>query len=288
MRLPQLLHRRKRDTHKGHYGHLLIVGGSPGLTGAVCLASQAALRIGAGLVTVGVPRSLHAIFEIKLTEVMSFPLEETKENTLAIKAFPSITALLNKIDVLALGCGASQHTSTQRLMTRMIVQLKKPLIIDADGINALSKDINVLKHRSAKQIILTPHLGEFSRLLKRSPDSIKRDRKKLAKEFAFKYNLVLILKGHHSIVTNGRSLFENTTGNPGMATAGSGDALTGIVAGLVAQGLEAFEAAKCGAYLHGLAGDLAAKYKTQSGVIASDIIEYLPQALRQQRKQLKS
>jgi NAD(P)H-hydrate epimerase len=254
----------------------------------MCLASQAALRLGTGLVTVGVPRSLHEIFEIKLTEVMSFSLEETKENTLAPKAFFEITTLLNKIDVVALGCGASQHTSTQRLMIRLIEKLNKPLIVDADGINALSKDIKALKRRSTKQIILTPHLGEFSRLLKRSPDSIKRDRKKLAKEFALKYNLVLVLKGYRSIVTNGRDLFENTTGNPGMATAGSGDVLTGIVAGLVAQELDTFNAAKCGVYLHGLAGDVAAQHKTQSGMIASDIIEYLPQALKVQRKKGKS
>jgi NAD(P)H-hydrate epimerase len=279
MQLPVQLRKRKADTHKGDYGYVLVLGGSPGLTGAVCLCAQAALRIGAGLVKVGIPASLNNIFEIKLTEAMSLPLEELNGH-LSLKAFEQIKEILPKIDVIVLGCGASINPCTQELFLNIIDEIDKPLIIDADGINAIAKDLKVLKRRKTKKLILTPHLGEFSRLIKFDINRIKQNRKELVKDFSLGYNLILVLKGHRSLVSDGKKIFENNTGNPGMATAGSGDVLTGIISGLVAQGLESFEAAKAGVYLHGLAGDLAAKDKTQSCLIASDIIEYLPKAVK--------
>ncbi len=280
MRLPPPLHKRKPDTHKGDYGHLLILGGSPGLTGAVALASIASLRIGVGLVTVGIPSSLNNIMEIKLTEAMTLPLPQTSQFTISSKAFRKIFDFSSRIDALVIGCGGSKNPSTQNFFLKIIKEMDKPMVVDADGLNALAINMAVLRKRKNKVLILTPHLGEFSRLLKKDINSIKRKRKELAKDFALKYNLILVLKGHRSIITDGKELFENPTGNPGMATAGSGDVLAGIIGGLLAQGINPFVAARIGVYLHGLAGDLAAKEKTQSALIASDIIDYIPKAIK--------
>jgi len=280
MLLPPQLHKRSPNTHKGDYGHLLILGGSPGLTGAVSLAAQAALRAGCGLVTVGVPKSLNFIFEIKLTEVMSLPLAETEKSTLSQKAFKKLVEFSSRIDGIALGCGGSRDSSTQKFFLKVIKEIDKPLVVDADGINALASNLKILKKRKTKILILTPHLGEFSRLIKKDINYIKKRKKELAKEFAFKYNLILILKGHRTIITDGEKLFENETGNPGLATAGSGDVLTGIVASFLVQKIEPFLSAKIGVYLHGLAADLAVEDKTQASLIASDVIEYLPKAIK--------
>lgn len=279
MRLPARLLKRNPDTHKGDYGHVLIVGGSPGLTGAVCLCVNAALRTGAGLVTAGVPRSLNAVFEVKLTEVMTMPLEDN-DGFLSLKAFNRIKDILRKIDVVVLGPGASLKDSAQKLIVKLIKEVDKPLVVDADGITAVASHLDVLDKRKSGKLILTPHLGEFSRLINLSVEEIKRARKELVKKFSLRYNLTLVLKGYHTLVSDGKQLFENTTGNPGMATAGCGDVLAGIIAGLAAQGIDCFSAAKTGAYLHGKAGDLAAKDKTQACLIASDVIEYLPGAMR--------
>ncbi|MBU2473352.1 MAG: NAD(P)H-hydrate dehydratase [Candidatus Omnitrophica bacterium] len=273
------MHKRNPDTHKGDYGYCLVVGASPGLTGAVCLCAQAALSAGAGLVRVGVPRSLNSIFEIKLTEVMSLPLEDDG-GYLSPKAFSQIEAISDKIDAIALGCGASLNPSAQELILKVIEKIDKPLVVDADGINALAKDLEILKKAKTKNLILTPHLGEFSRLLGQTAEQIKPVRKKLVKDFAFEYNLTLVLKGHYTLVSDGQDFFQNRTGNPGMATAGSGDVLTGIITAFIAQGLAPFEAAKFGVYLHGLSGDLAAKEKTKNCLIASDLVEYLPKAFK--------
>lgn len=283
MRLPARLLKRKPDTHKGDYGHVLVVGACRGLTGAVCLAAQGALRIGAGLVTVGVPRSLNDIFEIELTEVMSLALPE-KHGALSLEAFKKIKDVLKKIDVIVIGPGASLKPSAQKLIVKIVKEIDKPMVVDADAITALASDISILSSRRTDELILTPHPGEFSRLIKASTAVIKKKRKELARKFALRYNLTLVLKGHHTLVADGKRFYENTTGNPGMATAGAGDVLAGIIAGLCAQGLSCFEAAKTGVYLHGLAGDLAAKDKTKSCLIASDIIEYLPQAVKNSSK----
>lgn len=296
MELPSFLYKRRPDTHKGDWGYVFVVGGSPGLTGAVCLAAQAALSSGAGGVKVGVPKSLHSIFEIKLTEVMSMSLDEEKGGCLSPRAFKEIKAVLNRVDVFALGCGAGLYLPAKKLILRIIKEIDKPLIIDADGINALAGNKDVLKKRRARNLILTPHLAEFSRLIAVDIDKIRKRRKELVKGFARKYNLILVLKGHNTLVSDGTKIFENKSGNPGMATAGSGDVLTGIISGLVAQfrkgkssgsgGASAyFDAARLGVYLHGLAGDFAAKDKTQAGLIASDIIDYLPKAIKRTCRQ---
>jgi NAD(P)H-hydrate epimerase len=273
------LRRRNPDTHKGDYGHVFILGGSPGLSGAVCLSSQAALRAGAGLVTAGVPKSLNQIFEIKLTEAMSLPLPD-KDGYLVKEAFGELRKVLDKIDVIVIGPGASRNRGTQQLLLKVAREIDKPMVADADAINALSLKPGVLDNRNTKNLILTPHAGEFSRLISLEKAKVSRNRKHIAKQFAFRYNLTLVLKGHRTLVSNGKKIFENNTGNPGMATAGMGDVLAGIISALIAQGLDCFEASKTGVYLHGLAGDLAAKDKTQQCLVASDVIDYLPQALK--------
>jgi NAD(P)H-hydrate epimerase len=279
----KILINRKPDIHKGDCGHVFAIGASPGLSGALCLAAQASLKIGAGLVTVGVPKELEPIFEIKLTEVMSLALP-SKKGVLDSASFSRIKdfSLRRKTAVLAVGPGISSASAVQSLIGKIVTQIDLPIVLDADGINALAKNMALLK-RSRHKLILTPHLGEFSRLIKKPVGRIAGNRKRLAKEFALRYNLVLVLKGHKTIVTDGKSFFENTTGNPGMATAGSGDVLTGMIAGLLAQiprePKALFQAAKLGVYLHGLAGDLAVKEKTQAGLIAGDMIEKLPLAI---------
>lgn len=279
MLLPVQLRKRKSDTHKGDYGHVLVVGGSSGLTGAVCLCANSALRSGAGLVTAAVAKSLHDIIEIKLTEVMSLALAETKDRSLSLSSFKDIKEKTKKIDVLTIGCGASQNLSTQKLICRIVKEINLPMVVDADGLNALAKQKAVLKSRKSKNIVLTPHLGEFSRLIGETVNNIKKRRKELAKEFALRYNLILVLKANSTIVTDGKKIFENKTANPGMATAGSGDVLSGIISGLIAQGINIFDAAKFGVYIHGKAGNMAAKEISQTCLIASDIIEYLPNVI---------
>jgi len=279
MRLPVQLLKRKPDTHKGDYGHILIIGGSLGLSGAVCLCAKAALRSGAGLVTVGVPKSLNSIFEIKLTEVMSLPLAD-KNGALSQEAFGNIKSFLKKADFIVLGPGAGLRTITKRLIIKIIKEIDKPMVIDADALTALASNLEVLFKRKTKTLILTPHLGEFSRLIGLDVSKIKKKRKELVKKFALRYNLTLVLKGSRTLVSDGRRTFENNTGNPGMATAGAGDVLSGIIAGLLAQGVDQFESAKAGVYLHGLAADKAVKDKTENCLIASDIIEYLPEAVK--------
>jgi len=273
------LHRNNPNTHKGDYGYVLIVGASPGLTGAVCLAAKAALKSGAGLVRVAVPKSLNSIFEIKLTEEMSLPLSE-KEGCLCESSFKQIEPVLERSDVLVVGPGAGLKQCSRRLILNILKSVDKPVVLDADAITALASDIRVLKRRKNKKLIVTPHYGEFSRLVKKSIDLVKKKRKELAVNFALSYNLTLVLKGNRSLVTNGKKVFENTSGNCGMATAGMGDVLSGIIASLVAQGLNCFDAAKYGVYLHGLSGDLAAKEKTKNCLVASDVIDYLPKAFK--------
>ena len=281
MRWRQQLLSRDPDTHKGDYGHCLIVGGSPGLSGAVCLAASACLRIGAGLVTVGIPRDLSQIFEVKLTEVMSLPLDSS-HGIISCGCFSKVEDFISRrrINSLALGPGLSCNGSVKKLVERIISEIDIPVVLDADGINAVADDLRVFEKAKAK-VVLTPHPGEFSRLIKKDTGEIRANRKKLAKDFALRYNLVLVLKGSGSLITDGERLFENKSGNPGMATAGSGDILTGMISGLVSQGLDLLEAARLGVYLHGLAGDLAAEDKTQGSLIASDIIDFLPKAIRQ-------
>ena len=278
--------RRKPDTHKGDYGHIFILAGSLGFSGAAILCANSAMRSGAGLVTLGLPESLCDIAAKRVfLEVMLKPLPQTKEKALSLSAYPRISEFAKNADVLALGPGLSRNPQTQKLIRRIISTIHKPMVIDADALNALAGHLDILRLNPNLKI-LTPHPGEFSRLAGQSTAYIQKNRETLAKRFACDYNIILVLKGHHTVVASADKVYVNKTGNPGMATAGSGDVLTGIISALLGQGLDGWTAAKTGAYLHGLAGDLAAKEKTQAALIASDIIDHIPEGIKKLRKQL--
>ena len=275
-----LLSRRKPDTHKGDYGHVFVIAGSIGLTGAAALCSQAAILSGSGLVTLGIPKSLNPIMARKLTEVMTKPLPQTREQSLSYSALKEILRFAGKINCVAIGPGLSRNKSTQRLVRKLLTSLKKSIVLDADGINALEGKVNLLKSAKAP-IVITPHPGEMSRLISLSKNEIARNKQRIAKKFANKYNVVCVLKGHRSVVAGPRGkAYINTTGNPGMASGGVGDVLTGMIASFIGQGLSPFNAAKLGVYLHGLAGDLAARRKGEVSLIASDLLNRLPQAIK--------
>jgi ADP-dependent NAD(P)H-hydrate dehydratase / NAD(P)H-hydrate epimerase len=271
---------RKINAHKGNFGHVLVIAGSQGLTGAACLTAQAALLSGAGLVTVGICSSLNSIIECKLTEAMSLSLPQTSKATLSLKAFAIIKEFSTKVDVIAIGPGLSQNSQTQSLIKKIIEQIDKPMVIDADAINALAGKTDILAKRRAATVI-TPHPGEMGRLLGIDTATVQKNRRKLAKQLSSMYNIVTILKGYQTIVSDplGKVLVNNT-GNPGMAKGGSGDVLTGIVAGFIAQGANAYDAAKLAVFVHGLAADEAIKDKAMVSLLASDILESLPLVLK--------
>ncbi len=276
-----LLKKRPRDSHKGDFGHVFILAGSRGLTGAAALCSNAALCSGAGLVTLGIPASLNSIMSRKLTEVMTISLAETKEGTLSLKAEEDILRKIKTSDVVVLGPGLSQHPKTQKLINRLILKIEKPMVMDADALNAISENTDALK-KIKSRCAVTPHTGEMSRLINKSREYVKNNRLIVAKKFSHDYNAVVVLKGAGTVVARpDGKYYINSTGNPGMATAGSGDVLTGIIAGFLAQGLKFFDAAKLSVYIHGLAGDLAAKNKGEIGLIAGDILEKIPYAIKQ-------
>ena len=284
MRLPTRLLRRKAGSSKGDYGHIFILAGSQRYSGAAVLCAEAAMRSGAGLVTLGIPKSINnAVIKIKLKEVITLPLPETKAGTLNSNGYKVIEEFIRKIDVLVIGPGLSQNKSTQGLARKVVRNVNKPMVIDADGLNALAGHLEDLGRQKAedRRLILTPHPGEMSRLLGVNVDEIQKNRKGIAKKIVNDYACVLVLKGHNTIVAERRhKLYINKTGNPGMSSAGSGDVLTGMIAAFLGQGLDNFNAAKYGVYLHGLAGDLAAKEKTQISLIASDIIAKIPEAIK--------
>jgi NAD(P)H-hydrate epimerase len=271
---------RPKDSHKGTCGYLLAIAGSVGLTGAACLTCEAALRAGVGMVTLGVPRSLNLAMESRLTETMTRPLPETPAQSLSLQAFDEIVAMSRGMHALAIGPGLSNNPETQQLVCRLASEIDLPMVIDADGLNALAGHTEILSKRAGPTII-SPHPGEMARLTGLSVETIQGGRERVALDHASKWRVELILKGAPSLiaVADG-ALYENTTGNPGMATAGSGDVLTGILAALLCQGMKAGDAALVGTYLHGLAGDIAVERFTTRGMVAGDMVTSLPDAWR--------
>jgi len=275
-----LLPARNPESHKGDYGKLFILAGSTGYTGAAALTSLAALRSGTGLVILGIPESLNAIMETKLTEVITKPLPDVKKGGhLAKRGMGEIRQQINWADAIAIGPGLGTHHETAELVNRLVRQIEKPAIIDADGLNIIAKDMNALKEHKGP-LVISPHYGEFSRLTKLTVEEIIRNRFESAKSFAKDYRLTLILKGAPSIVaTESGEIYINHSGNDGMATAGSGDVLTGLIAGFMAQGVNSEKAAILATFAHGLAGDLAAGEFGRRGMIAGDILRMVPEAL---------
>ncbi len=276
---------RPAPAHKGSFGRVLVVAGSRGMTGAACLTGEAALRAGAGLVTVAVPETLHDIMEIKLTEVMTAPLPDTGDGSLSGEAGSRILSLLEGADVLVMGPGLSQAPGVAALVRELLPLAGKPCVLDADGINALSGAGDILEKARAP-VVITPHPGEMARLMGKEVKEIQMDRIAAAVNAADTWNVVALLKGFRTVVAAPDGpIYINTTGNPGMATGGSGDVLTGIVAALMAQGLAPARAAAAGAYIHGLAGDRVAEESGMTGMIAGDILAALPVTFRELAQQ---
>ncbi|NLM89259.1 MAG: NAD(P)H-hydrate dehydratase [Syntrophomonadaceae bacterium] len=274
------LYPRAAQSHKGIYGHALIIGGSTGMTGAVIMAARAALRVGAGLVTAALPESLQGGVENEMVEVMTVPLAETAQGTIAREALPAIENLLGTTSVCAIGPGMSRYREAPAILHQVLERAGIPIVIDADGLNAVSEDINILKDRQIP-IVLTPHPGEMARLTGLTIEEIQADRLEIARSSAQKWGVTVVLKGSGTVVAYpSGEVFLNLSGNPGMATAGSGDVLCGMITGLIAQGLRPQDAAMVAVYLHGLTGDYVEKVKGQRGLIAGDIIEGLPEVLR--------
>ncbi|MEE8404205.1 MAG: NAD(P)H-hydrate dehydratase [candidate division Zixibacteria bacterium] len=268
--------------HKGDFGKLLVISGSTGMTGAACLCANSALRTGCGIVRVGCPQGVQPVLAIKLTEVMTQPLPDiSKKGVLALRSLGEIRNLSKEHDAIAIGPGLGLHHETQELVRRFVLKNEKPIVVDADALTALSTDLNTLRDSKAA-MVLTPHAGEFQRLTGEtvlSDINEIQERFEVALEFAKIYNVTLLLKGSPTIIAcpNG-NCYLNPTGNHGMATAGSGDVLTGIIGSLLAQAMTAEDAAVCGAFIHGTAGDIAADALTPRAMIAGDMIDSLPEA----------
>ena len=293
---------RPAVSHKGDFGRIFILAGSRGMTGAVHLAAMAALRTGAGLVTLAVPEAVYPVLARREAEVMTRPFPATVAGSFAMRAAKPVLEFLKTQDVLAAGPGLSQIPETQKFLRKVLKENRLRVVIDADGLNALKGNLDVLKFCRARAV-LTPHPGEFQRVfgsvIARSSEgatkqsreiaSLSRQggiaRNDVASAIAKKFGIILVLKGHHTVVADpaGR-IYVNRTGNPGMATGGAGDVLTGMIAALAGQGFSLWDSARFGVFLHGLAGDLAAKKMGEVSLTAGDILSFLPQAIQRVRK----
>jgi NAD(P)H-hydrate epimerase len=269
---------RKPDAHKGDFGTALVIGGSRGMAGAAAMAGMAALRGGAGLVRLAVPEPCLDTIAGFEPSYMTAPLPADGGGRIALAAWDRIVELAKPATVIACGPGLGRSPDLDQVVVRLYREITKPMVFDADALNALAAAApDILSHPGGPRI-LTPHPGEFARLIGRKLDGDARN--EAAAELALRCGLVVVLKGHRTLVTDGRRRAINTTGNPGMATGGSGDVLTGLITALACQHLEPFDAARLGAHLHGRAGDLAAEDLGEVSLVASDLIRYLPKAFQ--------
>ncbi|MBE6976708.1 MAG: NAD(P)H-hydrate dehydratase [Ruminococcaceae bacterium] len=264
---------RSKCAHKGDFGRILLLCGSRGYTGAAALAAMGALRSGAGLVFLGVPESIYTIEAVKLTEPIVFPLPDI-DGMLSTDAIDEILRRLPQMDAVLIGCGLGQSSGTLAVTEAVLKNAQCPVVLDADGINLLAAHKDILRERHYPTI-LTPHAGEFARL-----GYPGQDRCGKAVSFAKAYGCIVLLKGHETLITDARKVYCNPTGNPGMATGGSGDVLAGIIVSLLGQGIPPLTAAACGAWLHGAAGDACAKEIGQYGMLPSDLLEVLPRLMK--------
>jgi len=271
---------RDLDAHKGRFGHLLVVAGSLGKTGAAVLAGRAALRSGVGLCTIAAPASQQPIVAAQAPEYMTEALPETAAQSLALEAKDRLLELARRMDAVAIGPGLSLDPETQELARVLIRELQRPMVVDADALSALAGHLDLLRHAAGPRV-LTPHPGEMARMLGTTIEAVQADRIEMARTFAREHRVAIALKGAHTVIggPDGHVTI-NPTGNPGMAKGGAGDVLTGIVGALLAREIEPAAALRAGCYLHGLAGDVAARERGEYAMLASDIIESLPAALR--------
>lgn len=277
--LKNVLPVRLKGLHKGTMGHLQVIAGSLGKRGASQMTAMAAMKSGTGLVTLALPRSLDLSAPAAM-ECMTLPLPESSEGTLALSAEKNILDVLVGKNAVAMGPGLSRHPETQALVRNLITQITIPMVLDADGLNAIADDLAILKQKKGP-LILTPHPGEMARLIGKRASEVQKDRVNIASEFAKTWGVILVLKGANTLIAApDGTLRVNNTGNPGMATAGIGDVLTGMISAFLAQGIAPLDAATLGTHLHGVAGDLAAGEKGEAGLLASDLIEKIPDALK--------
>ncbi|MFA6457492.1 MAG: NAD(P)H-hydrate dehydratase, partial [Bacteroidota bacterium] len=273
---------RSINSHKHSVGKIFVLAGSNGMMGAAWLCSQSAMRSGAGQVILGVPESEYPVIAKRTVEVMPLGLPDTVDGSIARAAMKEIYKRIDWSTVVLLGCGMSQQQETQELIREVIRSTTKPMVVDADGLNALAGHNEILKNRKSHQIVITPHHGEFSKLTGIASTEIEQQKFSLASAFAQYYNVIVVLKGAPTIVAEpGGKIFVNSTGNPGMSTAGSGDVLAGMIASLMGQGNSALEAAVNAVFLHGRAGDIGAAKIGMHSLMAGDLIRYLPNAVRE-------
>ncbi len=265
---------RLPDTHKGSFGHLMMICGSYGMAGAAILAGRAALRGGVGLLTVALPKSIYPLVAGAVPEAVFLPLPETEEGVLSMAALSTLRRALNGKTALVIGPGLGRGESVRRLVGALLKAANCPVLMDADGLNALAQHIDMLETTNAP-CVLTPHPGEMARLVGTDTVAVQADRAGVAGSFARRFGVTLVLKGHRTLVATPHTLRENPTGNPGMATGGSGDVLSGMIGSLLAQGISPDKAAIAGVYLHGLAGDRAAERLSQHSMLPSDMIAEL-------------
>lgn len=275
---------REQDSHKGTYGRLLTVCGSYGMAGAALLCARGALRSGVGLLTTAVPERVYPLLASAVPESMFLPLPQDATGHVAIEAAAPVMAAAAKATALVVGPGLGTGTAQSHLVRRVCRESICPVVLDADGINSL--DLHILVEETVlAPLVLTPHPGEMARLLGRTVDWIQEHRYEVARHFADECGVTLVLKGHGTLVcAPGRPVLENPTGNPGMATGGSGDVLAGMIGALVAQGMDLYDAAMCGVYIHGAAGDLAAAKLSQHSMLPGDLIEEIPNLFLQFEK----
>jgi ADP-dependent NAD(P)H-hydrate dehydratase len=271
---------RAPDSNKGDFGRVLVVGGSRGMSGAAVLCASAALRAGAGLVRIAVPAEMLRIVATANLCCTTAALPQDSDGRLSKAALEPILRLSEANDVLAVGPGLDRSEDLSALLPDLVAKCDKPMVIDADGLNAFVDQADRLRGGAAPRI-LTPHPGEFARLANIDVKTLQARRRDAAVEFAREHDCIVVLKGQGTIVTDGRRVSKNSTGNPGMATGGTGDVLTGVIAALLGQRLVPFEAAQLGVYLHGLAGDLARDQIGEVSLIATDLLDFLPPAIRQ-------
>ena len=270
----KFLPKRNPVTHKGDYGRILLLCGSKGYTGAAALAAMGALRTGAGVVYLGVPESIYAIEAGKLLESVVLPLPDCN-GTYSVEADQTVIPILPKMDAVLIGPGIGQSEGTMRMVQTILEQCACPVVLDADGINVIEKHKDLIRDRHSPTVI-TPHMGEFIRI----GGCDTGDRVHDAAQMASDLGCIVLLKGHRTVITDGNTHYINPTGNPGMAKGGSGDLLAGIIVSLLGQGLPPLEAAACGAWLHGAAGDICASEIGEYGMLPQDMVNVLPRLLR--------
>jgi NAD(P)H-hydrate epimerase len=274
-----LLPYRKPDAHKGNFGRLFVLAGSVGMTGAAAMTAEAANRTGCGLIKLGCPRMAQPVLATKLTEVMTCPLPDVaKKGVLALRSLGEIRSFVDQHDAVVVGPGMGTHHETKELVRRLLSNLNKPTIVDADGLNNLAGATDIIKE-CPSPLVLTPHPGEFARLTGEEAPPDYRDKADMVRKAAAEFNAVIVFKGSPTLVADPDGLcYFNQTGNSGMATGGSGDVLSGMIGSFLAQGMRPIDASICAVFIHGLAGDLAAEELTERALVAGDIIRYLPVA----------